>query len=231
MFITTANTLERIPRPLQDRMEIIRIAGLHRAREAQHREAVPGAEAARGERPRARATSSSPTTRCSSIIRHYTQGSGRPEPRARDRRRSAARSRVEVVEERPQTRTSRSRAKSLPKYLGPAEVPLRQGRGGATRSAWRPASRGPSSAASCSPPRSRSCPARASSSITGKLGEVMQESAQAAMSYVRSRAERARARARLLPEDRHPHSRARGRDPEGRPVGRHHAWRRRSCRR
>ena len=59
--------------------------------------------------------------------------------------------------------------------------------------------------------------------ITGKLGDVMQESAQAAMSYVRSRAERFGLDERLLREDRHPHPLPRGRDPEGRPVGgRHH---------
>ena len=59
--------------------------------------------------------------------------------------------------------------------------------------------------------------------ITGKLGEVMQESAQAAMSYVRSRAERFGIDKKFVREQRHPHPPARGRHPEGRPVrGRHH---------
>ena len=62
--------------------------------------------------------------------------------------------------------------------------------------------------------------------ITGKLGEVMQESAQAAMSYVRSRARALRHRHEVLRELRHPHPPARGRHPEGRAVGgRHHGHR------
>ena len=59
--------------------------------------------------------------------------------------------------------------------------------------------------------------------ITGKLGDVMQESAQAAMSYIRSRAHQLG-----LPRDFyrnldvHVHI-PEGAIPEGRPFGRHHA--------
>ena len=41
---------------------------------------------------------------------------------------------------------------------------------------------------------------------TGKLGDVMKESAQAAMSYVRSRAVEFGTSKKLLPENGHPHS-------------------------
>ena len=67
-------------------------------------------------------------------------------------------------------------------------------------------------AVNCSRSKSPLFRDRGKLTITGQLGDVMQESAQAAMSYVRSRAEQLGLKHVVLSEDRYPHSRAGGRD-------------------
>ena len=62
--------------------------------------------------------------------------------------------------------------------------------------------------------------------LTGQLGEVMKESAQAALSCARAYASAARPAGRLLRQARHPRARAGGIDPQGRSLGRHHHRRR-----
>ena len=64
-------------------------------------------------------------------------------------------------------------------------------------------------------------PGKGKMTITGKLGDVMQESVQAARAYVRSRALVLGIRPETFDEARHPHPRARGGDPQGRPLRRH----------
>jgi ATP-dependent Lon protease len=184
MFITTANTLDRIPRPLQDRMEIIRIAGyteleklsiakkylLEKQREANGLTAeniVFTDNAILG------------------VIRHYTKEAG---VRSLERE-IAAICRKVAVEVVKKDRNSHIQVgtKSLHKYLGP--VKFRYGKaeeqtkiGVTTGLAWTELG-GELLATEVT-----IMPGKGQLIITGKLGDVMQESARAAMSYVRSRA-------------------------------------------
>src|SRR2546430_3073420 len=75
MFITTANALERIPRPLQDRMEIIRIAGYTELEKLNiaKRYLIPKQREANGLQEENIAFSDSAVV---AIIRHYTKEAG-----------------------------------------------------------------------------------------------------------------------------------------------------------
>src|SRR5262247_856675 len=185
MFVTTANSLERIPRPLQDRMEIIRIAGYTELEKLNiaKRYLVPKQREANGLQEQNIILADSALM---SIIRHYTKEAG-----VRNLEREVAsvcrKVAVEVVKKDRSARI-RVTAKSLAAYLGPpryrfgkAEVEHKVGV--ATGLAWTDLG------GELLGTEVQVMPGKGKLFITGRLGEVMQESAQAAMSYVRSRAE------------------------------------------
>jgi ATP-dependent Lon protease len=184
MFITTANTLERIPRPLQDRMEIIRIAGytevekLHIAK----RYLVKKQRDMNGLKDENLELSDNAIL---GIIRHYTKEAG-----VRNLEREVAsicrKVAVEVVK-KDRNAHVRVTGKNLLQYLGPPRY--RYGKaeedskvGVATGLAWTELG-GELLATEVTV-----MPGKGKLIITGRLGDVMQESAQAALSYVRSRA-------------------------------------------
>src|SRR5215472_6774137 len=185
MFITTANTLERIPRPLQDRMEIIRIAGYTELEKLNiaKRYLIPKQREANGLQE---ANIVFADNAILSLVRHYTKEAG-----VRNLEREVAsicrKVAVEVVK-RDRNAQVRVTTKSLVPYLGPpryrfgkAEVEHKVGV--ATGLAW--TDLGGELLAT----EVQVLPGKGKLIITGRLGEVMQESAQAALSYVRTRAE------------------------------------------
>jgi ATP-dependent Lon protease len=185
MFVTTANTLEGIPRPLQDRMEIIRIAGyteqekLHIAR----RYLVRKQREANGLNEDNVELSDSSIL---GIVRHYTKEAG---VRNLEREIAAICRKVAVeVVKRDRNARVRVAGKGLSKYLGPPKYRFGRaeeahGIGIATGLAWTELG-GELLATEVSV-----MPGKGKLIITGRLGDVMQESAQAALSYVRSRGE------------------------------------------
>ncbi|HTR63796.1 MAG TPA: endopeptidase La [Candidatus Binataceae bacterium] len=185
MFITTANTLERIPRPLQDRMEVIRIPGYTETEKLQiaKKYLVKKQEEANGLKPENIEFSDKALL---GIIRHYTREAG-----VRNLEREIAsvcrKVAVEVVKTDRNAHVKVS-ASSLAKYLGPAKFRYGMAEsepqvGVATGLAWTELG------GELLNVEVTIVPGRGKLTITGQLGDVMQESAQAALSYVRSRAD------------------------------------------
>ena len=183
-FITTANTLHTIPIPLQDRMEIIRLPGyteiekLNIAKQFLVKKQIEQ----NGLSPE---NISFTDKAILTVIRTYTSEAG---VRNLEREISSICRKVakEVVKKGTSLEVS-VKARSITKYLG---VPkYRYGRteekdcvGVTTGLAWTDVG------GELLQTEAVIMPGKGSLVLTGKLGEVMQESAQAALSYIRSRA-------------------------------------------
>jgi ATP-dependent Lon protease len=185
MFITTANNLYSIPLPLQDRMEIIRLPGYTEVEKLQIAEQflIPKQSQANGlTKDNIQFSENAFLT----IIRLYTREAG---VRNLEREIASVCRKVarEVAEKGTDHKVSVS-SQSIAKYLG---VPkYRYGRteekdevGLTNGLAWT------EFGGELLQTEVVVIPGKGKLLITGKLGEVMQESAHAALSYVRSKAE------------------------------------------
>jgi len=185
MFITTANNLYSIPAPLQDRMEIIRLPGYTEVEKLliAQQFLVPKQCTANG---LAQENISFSENALLAITRQYTREAG-----VRNLEREIASITRKVAREvasKGKDHHVKVSSQAVPKYLG---VPrFRFGRteeadevGLTTGLAWT------EFGGELLQTEVVVLPGRGKLMITGKLGEVMQESAQAALSYVRSKAE------------------------------------------
>ncbi|MGF1508448.1 MAG: endopeptidase La [Myxococcota bacterium] len=185
LFIGTANTTAGIPLPLQDRMETIRIEGYTELEKMAiaRQYLIPKQLEGSG-------LSDLPITfqdrAVQTLIRSYTREAG---VRNLEREIGSVCRKLacEVIRKRP-TRSTIISEKRVERALGahkfrPNLVEEQDEVGLATGLAWT------SSGGEVLHIESTILPGKGKLIITGKLGDVMQESAQAAMSYVRSRAD------------------------------------------
>lgn len=186
MFVTTANTLPAIPAPLQDRMEIIRIPGYTEIEKVKIAEKylIPKQREANGITEKNIMFTESAIKM---IIRHYTRESG---VRNLEREIASVSRKVarEVVVAGNREKMIRITPKKIEKYLGVSKYHYGLAEehdqiGVTTGLAWTEVG------GELLTTEVSVMPGKGKLIVTGKLGEVMQESAQAAMSYVRSRAE------------------------------------------
>ena len=185
MFICTANTLHNIPGPLQDRMEVIRIAGYTEMEKLSiaRKYLVPKEKEANG---LVDVNVSITTGAVRTLINRYTRESG---VRSLEREIAAVFRKVARDVVKNGKRDIEVTRKMAMKFLGPtryrsAEVESEDQVGIVTGLAWT------EMGGEILTTEATVMPGKGKLIITGKLGEVMQESAQAAMSYVRARADR-----------------------------------------
>jgi ATP-dependent Lon protease len=183
MFITTANAMQGIPYPLLDRMEIIRIPGYTEIEKLHivERFLLPKQLKMHGLTPK-NLSLSGPTILA--VIRRYTKEAG-----VRNLERQIAsicRKVAKDVLKKGKDTESAVTSKNISRYLGIPQY--RYGSikesdevGVATGLAWTEAG-GELLAIEVA-----IVPGKGKFTITGKLGDVMQESAQAALTYIRSR--------------------------------------------
>jgi len=183
MFITTANLLDPIPQALEDRMEVIHLSGYTAEEKVEiaKRHLIPRLVTNHGLNP-GQISFTDPALK--KIIASYTQEAGL---RGLDKKLAAICRKVarKVAEDKPGP--YRIGPTSLQKYLGPPEIlpePERaEGQiGVATGLAWT------EFGGELMYIEVRTMPGKGNLTLTGQLGEVMKESAQAALAYARSQA-------------------------------------------
>jgi ATP-dependent Lon protease len=185
-FITTANVIHTIPQPLQDRMEILRLSGYTEPEklEIAKRFLVPKQGEATGLKPENLAFEDGAIV---GIIRNYTREAGvrNLEREIANISRKVAR---KVVQEGRELKIV-VRQDDLREYLGvikfrDTKAEEKNEVGLSTGLAWTEVG------GQILNIEATVMTGKGKQTLTGKLGDVMQESAQAALSYVRSRASR-----------------------------------------
>jgi len=183
MFITTANILDTIPGPLRDRMEVIELPGYTEDEKVMiaREHLIEKQLAAHGLTPDNLELSDDALR---TIIRSYTRESG-----VRNIERELAAVCRGVAKDIVSGKTGKTivAAKDLQQYLGPIrffpEMLARSwGPGLATGLAWTPVG------GDILFIESAKMPGKGGLALTGKLGDVMKESATAALTYLRSNA-------------------------------------------
>jgi ATP-dependent Lon protease len=181
MFVCTANTL-RMPQPLQDRLEIIRLAGYTEEEkiEIARRHLIPKQLEAHGIKPEEWSLSADGLI---DLIRYYTREAG-----VRNLEREIANlirkaTKEILLEDKKRVRITR---RNLDAYAGVRKFRYGEAEhedlvGVSTGLAWTEVGGELLSIEAVT------VPGKGRMTITGKLGDVMQESVQAAKSYVRSR--------------------------------------------
>ncbi len=185
MFITTANYLPAIPPPLRDRMEIIKIAGYTEVEKLQiaKRHLIAKQIERTGLKDKGIQFTDAAILR---IIRQYTREAG-----VRNLEREIASILRKVAKEvvRDENVSDlKITSRNIPKYLGVPKFRYEKGEkedriGIAKGLAWTEVG------GELLIIEVTTLPGRGKLTVTGKLGDIMKESAQAAVSYIRSRAD------------------------------------------